>query len=65
MVHAVFVPKASRYPAKYARRLNSVLSGSSYRAKTPAFHDPITLKNTKHPKNQFRPLNPEPSYQQW
>ena len=46
-------PKPRVFPGKYAHDLNSALRGSSYRAKTPGFHDPNALKNTKKaPKNQ-------------
>jgi hypothetical protein len=50
IVPTLFGPKPRAFPEKYAHRLNSALGGPSYRAKTPGFHDPITLENTKHAK---------------
>ncbi len=41
------------FPGKYARHLNSVLSGSSHLQKTPCFPDPNRSKSASHPQKSF------------
>jgi hypothetical protein len=56
MVHVVLDPKTRVFPGQNERRINSALSGASYLAKTPAFHDPFAFKITKRrqkPSNAF------------
>jgi hypothetical protein len=44
----ILTPKSPVLPEKYKRYRNSALGGSSYRSKTPGFHDPFSLKTAKN-----------------